>query len=88
MYFDKFKDLDAQHLSSLERESHTELLKVNDQIEAIRKAMNDITAERNLNTNELGQFKVFCETNDLNWQIAVKSDFMLSYSEMQKATQK
>ena len=85
VYFDKFKALDAQQLSSLERESHTELLKVNDQIETIRKAMNDITEERNLYTNELGQFKVFCDTNALNWQTAVKSDFMLSYSEMQKS---
>lgn len=85
VYFDKFKALDAQQLSSLERESHTELLKVNDQIETIRKTMNDITEERNLYTNELGQFKVFCDTNALNWQTAVKSDFMLSYSEMQKS---
>lgn len=85
IYFEKFKALDGQELYCLERESHAGLLKVNDQIETIRKAINDMTAEHNKYTNELGKFKVFCETNDLNWQTAVKSDIMLSYDEMQKS---
>jgi hypothetical protein len=85
VYFEKYKDLDGQELAYLERENHTGLLKVNDQIETIRNAMNDITAVHNQYTNELGQFKVFCDTNALNWQTAVKSDIMLPYSEMQKS---
>lgn len=56
--------------------------KVSDQIETIIKAMNDITAKHNQYTNKLGNFKVFCEINALNWQTAVKSDIMLTYSEM------
>jgi chromosome segregation ATPase len=85
VYFEKFKALDGQELTYLETESHTGLLRVNDQIGTIRKAMNDMDAERNKYTNELGQFKVFCETNALKWQTAVKSDIMLSYDEMQNS---
>lgn len=85
LYFEKFKALDTQELSYLERESHTGLSKVNDDIEIIKKAMNDMTSEINKYANEFGQFKVFCDTNALKWQTAVKSDIMLSYDEMQKS---
>lgn len=85
VYFEKFKALDSQGLSYLERESQAALFKINDQIETIRKAMNVMAAERNKYTNELGQFKVFCETNALKWQTAVKSNLMLSYEEMQNS---
>ncbi len=85
VYFEKFKALDGQELFYLERESQEGLLKVNEQIETIRKAMSGMDAELNKYNNELGQFKVFCGANALKWQTAIKSDIIRSYDEMQNS---
>lgn len=85
VYFEKFKIFDEQELFTLERENKAELSKVDDQIGAIKKNIDDTTVEMSSYKNELVQFKVFCETNNLIWQTAVKPDIMVSYSEMQKS---
>ena len=84
VYFEKFQVLDTQELYRLERECQATLLKVDNQIEASKKAIADLTSERNTYENELAQFRVFCDTNALKWQTAVQSDTIYSYEEMQK----
>ncbi|MDD4843270.1 MAG: hypothetical protein PHU31_02920 [Anaerotignum sp.] len=84
VYFERFQALEGQELAQLERECQGKLLKVISQIEASKKAMSDLELEQNRYQNELAQFKVFCDTNALKWQTAVKSDTLRAYEEMQK----
>ena len=87
-YFSKFEALEWQELHSIKEDCNAELSKITAWIDKNNQSQKDVSNDTIKFERQLSQFKVFCDTNNLDWKNATQAEEKAQYESMYQKFEK
>ena len=82
VYFSKFEALGWQELHSIKEECNTELSRITVKLDKNNQSIKELSIDINNYERQLDKFKVFCNSNALDWKNATQAEEKAPYETM------